>query len=56
MRQVMKPIRYFVSLLLLTAFSTSMIYCSKEESKPDDKPTPVPAPALTYAEQTITFF
>ncbi len=55
MRQVMKPIRYFVSLLLLTAFSTSMIYCSKEESKPDDKPTPAPAPSLTYAEQTITF-
>ncbi len=55
MRQVMKPIRYFVSLLLLTALITSMIYCSKEESKPDDKPTPAPAPSLTYAEQTIVF-
>ncbi len=50
----MKPIRYFVSLLLLTAFSTSMIYCSKEESKPNNKKA-TPAPALTYAEQTIRF-
>ncbi len=55
MKKFMRPIKYFVSILLLIVFSTSMIYCNKEESKPDDKPTPAPAPALTYAEQTITF-
>ncbi len=52
----MIPIKYFVSILLLIVLITSMIYCSKEESKPNNKNfTPAPAPSLTYAEQTITF-
>ncbi len=52
----MIPIKYFVSILLLIVLITSMIYCSKEESKPNNKKfTPAPAPSLTYAEQTITF-
>ncbi len=52
----MIPIKYFVSILLLMVLITSMIYCSKEESKPNNKKfTPVPAPSLTYAEQTIRF-
>ncbi len=52
----MIPIKYFVSILLLIVLITSMIYCSKEESKPNNKKfTPVPAPSLTYAEQTIRF-
>ncbi len=52
----MIPIKYFVSILLLIVLITSMIYCSKEESKPNNKKfTPAPAPSLTYAEQTIRF-
>ncbi len=52
----MIPIKYFVSILSLIVLITSMIYCSKEESKPNNKKfTPAPAPSLTYAEQTIRF-
>ncbi len=50
----MIPIKYFVSILLLIVLITSMIYCSKEESKPNNKKF-TPAPSLTYADQTIRF-
>ncbi len=53
-KKFMRPIKYFVSILSLMLLITSMIYCSKEESKPNNE-KPTPAPVLTYAEQTITF-
>ncbi len=53
--KITKKITIFFRFILLMLCSTSMIHCNKEESKPNDK-KPAPAPFLTYAEQTISFY